>query len=80
MYIYTSILWYVQDCFRQNFSICDYYDYNGNYQDSYFLGDQMEVTDNMVISNTYVGGDYLALYKFTDIYAQSYWSDPVPAK
>ncbi len=60
--------------------ICDYYDYNGNYQDSYFLGDQMEVTDNMVISNTYVGGDYLALYKFTDIYAQSYWSDPVPAK
>ena len=60
--------------------LCDYYDYNGNYQDSYYLGEQMEVTDNMVISNTYVGGDYLALYKFTDIYAQSYWSDPVPAK
>jgi len=60
--------------------LCDYYDYNGNYQDSYYLGEQMEVTENMVISNTYVGGDYLALYRFTDIFAQSYWSEPVPVE
>ena len=58
--------------------LCDYYGYDGTYQDSYMLGEQMTVTENMVISNTYLGGDYVALYRFTDIYNQHYWTLAVP--
>ena len=58
--------------------ICDYYDYDMNYQDSYFIGDQITVTDNMTISNTNVGnGSCHILYRFSDIYNQNYWSEPI---
>ena len=60
--------------------LCDYYRYDGEYQDSYFLGEPMTVTDNMEISNTYVGGDVIGLYRFTDIYNQIYWTPAVPQK
>ena len=55
---------------------CDYYSYDGTYQDSYYLGEQMTVTENMEISNTDVGDNYIALYKFTDIYNQPYYTEP----
>ena len=55
--------------------LCDYYSYDGTFQDAYFLGEQMIVTDNMEISNTGLGGDYMATYRFTDIYNQQYWSE-----
>ncbi|MBP5151902.1 MAG: peptidase C11, partial [Lachnospiraceae bacterium] len=58
--------------------LCDYYSYDGTFKDSYFLGEQMTVTDNMQISDTYLGSDYIALYKFTDIYNQSHWTSAVP--
>jgi len=55
--------------------ICDYYSYEGEYQDSYFLGDQMTVTENMEISNVDVGeGKVKVTYRFTDIYNQQYWT------
>ena len=55
--------------------LCDHYTYKGEYEDSYYLGDPMTVTDDMVISNVDVGeGTVKLLYKFTDIYNQSYWS------
>lgn len=60
--------------------LCDYYDYNGGYSDSYMLGDQLVVDGELAISNTYVGGDVLVLFRFTDIYGQHYWTDPVPAE
>ena len=51
--------------------ICDYYSYDMEYQDSYFIGDQVTVTDNMTISNTDVGnGSCHILYRFSDIYNQ----------
>ena len=53
--------------------LCDYYSYGGEYMDSYFLGEQMTVTDNMVISNVDVG-DVKVTYRFTDIYNQQYWT------
>ena len=62
--------------------LCDYYTYDGEYDDSYYLGEQMTVdTSKLEISNTEVGGGHkwLALYKFTDIYNQSYWTDALPA-
>lgn len=55
--------------------LCDYYDYNGNYQDSYYLGEQMIVTSDMQISNVVIeGGRLLTAYRFTDIYNQNYWT------
>lgn len=59
--------------------LCDYYSYDGTFDDSYYLGEQMTVTDEMTISNTYLGdGSEIALYKFTDMYNQAYWTEAVP--
>ena len=55
--------------------LCDYYGYDGSYQDSYMLGDTMTVTDSMVISDVYINAAQAnATYRFTDIYNQTYWS------
>lgn len=55
--------------------ICDYYSYNGEYQDSYLLGEPMKVTENMEISNVSVGDNNVRItYRFTDIYNNKYWS------
>ncbi len=61
--------------------ICDYYSYEGEYLDSYLLGEQMVVEDELAISDVYVDADAASLtYRFTDIYNQEYWSEPVPMK
>ena len=58
--------------------ICDYYGYDGSYQDSYFLGDPMTVTEEMEISNVDIGREYTyATYRFTDLYHQHYWTAPM---
>jgi len=58
--------------------ICDYYGYDGSYQDSYFLGEQMTVTADMEISNVEIGADSVcATYRFTDLYNQHYWTAPM---
>ncbi|MDO4489458.1 MAG: clostripain-related cysteine peptidase [Lachnospiraceae bacterium] len=55
--------------------LCDYYSYDGEYLDSYYLGQQMTVTDSMEISNVYVDdGPVNITYKFTDIYNNCYWT------
>ena len=55
--------------------LCDYYSYEGTYQDSYYLGKQMTVSGTPVISNEDVGtGNVKLTYRFTDIYNQEYWS------
>jgi len=60
--------------------VCDYYTYNGVYEDSYYLGDTLVIKDpaDIRISNTYLGGDHLALYRITDIYNGEYWTETVP--
>lgn len=58
--------------------ICDYYSYEGEYLDSYMLGEQLVVEDELVISDVYVDEDAARLtYLFTDIYNQKYWTTPV---
>lgn len=58
--------------------ICDYCTYDGEYQDSYILGDTLTVSDNMRISNTDVGdGNIKIMYCFTDIYNQEYWTEAI---
>lgn len=56
--------------------VCDYYNYDGTYSDSYLLGEQMTVSDDMKISYVDVGsGGVVISYRFTDIYNQEYWSE-----
>jgi len=59
--------------------ICDYYSYDGEYLDSYMLGDQLIVDGELVISDVYVDADAANLtYLFTDIYNRQYWTAPAP--
>ena len=58
--------------------VCDYYTYDGEYLDSYYLGEQMTVTEDMEISNVDVGdGEIKITYCFTDMYNQEYWTEAI---
>ena len=58
--------------------ICDYYDYEGNYQDSYLLGEKMILGKSIEIANTDVGiNNCRATYCFTDLYQQNYWTPAI---
>ena len=56
--------------------ICDYYRYDGSYDDSYLLGERLTMSgdmDSLTIANTDVGnGDVHMTYCFTDIYGQKH--------
>ena len=59
--------------------VCDYYSYDGEYLDSYMLGDQLVVDGALEISDVYVDKSAAQLtYLFTDIYNQQYWTSPAP--
>ena len=59
--------------------VCDYYSYDGDYLDSYMLGEQLVVDGELTISDVYVDEDAANLtYLFTDIYNRSCWTNPVP--
>ena len=61
--------------------ICDYYTYDGDYQDSYFIGDTLEVNGTLEITNVRMGsGDVRVSYRFTDIFQQHYWTPSVDLK
>ncbi|MCQ2519774.1 MAG: clostripain-related cysteine peptidase [Lachnospiraceae bacterium] len=56
--------------------ICDYYTYEGQYVDSYYLGETMTVGDTMEIGNISIDKSKTkATYCITDLYQQRYWSD-----
>ncbi len=55
--------------------LCDYYGYDGSYQDSYYLGDPLTVpAGGLTVSDVYLSDTYSATYRFTDIYGQTYWT------
>ena len=55
--------------------ICDYYSYSGEFQDNYMLGDPMEVSEEMLISDVDLGdGNLRQSFRFTDLYQQHYWT------
>ncbi|MBQ7615089.1 MAG: peptidase C11 [Butyrivibrio sp.] len=60
---------------------CDLYGYDKTFNDSYYLGETMTVTkpmSEMVIKNLPIGDrDVYVTYRFTDIYGQNYWSNPL---
>lgn len=58
--------------------LCDYYSYDGTYEDSYLLGDPITVDGALTISDVPLEGETRASYRFTDLYNQHYWTPPVP--
>ena len=60
--------------------ICDYYDYDGNYKDSYYLGDAFTLGKTIELANVTINDDdhLIATYCFTDIYQEKYWTPKVP--
>ena len=59
--------------------LCDYYSYEGEYQDSYMLGEQYIYSGQPEISNVYIDESAaLATYRFMDIYQQEYWTQVLP--
>ncbi|MBQ9402557.1 MAG: peptidase C11 [Clostridia bacterium] len=60
--------------------VCDYYDYDGNYRDSYKLGKKITLGKKIDISNRPVEdrSKCRVTYCFTDIYQKQYWSPVAP--
>ena len=60
--------------------ICDYYDYDGNYNDSYLLGNAVKLGNTIEIENIKIDKpeNLKATYRFTDIYRQNYWTPVIP--
>ncbi|MCF0134328.1 MAG: peptidase C11 [Blautia sp.] len=58
--------------------ICDYYDYDRNFQNNYMLGEQLVVTGNLQIENRVIeGSGCLATYRLTDLYNNHYWTPTI---
>ena len=58
--------------------VCDYYSYEGKYENSYRFGDVMTYNGDHEISNVYIDKDAAtATYMFTDIYNREYWTPPM---
>jgi hypothetical protein len=55
--------------------VCDYYTYDGEYQNSYLMGDTLIYDGDITISDVYIDAERAnACYRFTDIYNQQYWT------
>ena len=58
--------------------LCDYYTYEGEYNDTYYLGEKYIATGDWVIENLSVGDlAYQMTYRLTDIYNNKYWTPSV---
>ena len=59
--------------------LCDYYNYDGSFNDSYYLGEQMTATGSWEIGNAPLGdGVYWQMcYRITDLYGGQYWTPTV---
>ena len=55
--------------------ICDYYNYDGTYENSYRYGKQHVYTGNEQVSDVYINAAKAeAVYRLTDIYGQKHWT------
>mgnify|MGYP002407703383 CR=1 FL=1 len=58
--------------------LCDFYSYDGEYSDSYYLGDRMIASGEWVIGNAPLdNAQFLMTYRITDIYGAHYWTPAV---
>jgi hypothetical protein len=58
--------------------LCDYYTYDEEYQNSYYLGEQIVVAGDLAVSNVHIGdARCMVTYRLTDIYNNAYWTPAV---
>lgn len=59
--------------------LCDYYNYDGTYSDTYYLGEQMTATEDWTIGNAPLGDgvNWQMCYRITDLYGGQYWTPTV---
>lgn len=58
--------------------LCDYYTYDGEYSDTYYLGEQYIATGEWTVENlALTNRDYQMTYRITDIYNNKYWTPSV---
>ena len=57
--------------------LCDFYDYDGNYQDSYKIGDEWTYSSSATLSYEDVGAKSKITYMLTDIYNSEYWTPSI---
>ena len=59
--------------------VCDYYNYDYTYNDSYKFGDELVYDGKLEVTDVTLpkGTKALATYRFVDIYGQEYWSEPI---
>ncbi|MEE1040686.1 MAG: hypothetical protein U0L10_08195, partial [Lachnospiraceae bacterium] len=56
--------------------ICDYYSYDGKYQDSYRMPKPVTVNGDLTVSDVLLPeGKVRLTYRLTDIYNQAYWTE-----
>lgn len=55
--------------------ICDFYSYDGKYENTYHLGDPITVGSGLIVSDVETGAEKTKItYRFTDIYNQNHWT------
>ncbi|MBQ6469929.1 MAG: peptidase C11 [Lachnospiraceae bacterium] len=58
--------------------ICDYYSYDGRFEEAYLLGETMTVNGDLTVSDvTLPEGDIIITYRITDIYDEEYWTEKI---
>ena len=57
--------------------ICDFYDYDKNYNDTYYLGEEFALSADPYLSNEDVGKPVSITYRLTDIYETEYWTPAI---
>ncbi len=59
--------------------LCDYYNYDGSFNDAYYLGEQMMATGEWEIGNAPLGDgvNWDMAYRITDLYGGQYWTPTV---
>jgi len=58
--------------------LCDYYTYDGQYENSYRLGEQITVSGALSVTDLALeNANVRTTYRFTDLYQQHYWSEPL---
>ena len=59
--------------------LCDYYHYDGTFNDAFYLGEQMTATGSWEIGNAPLGDNvnWDMTYRITDIYGGQYWTPTV---
>ncbi|MBN1775291.1 MAG: peptidase C11 [Clostridiales bacterium] len=58
--------------------LCDYYSYDEQFDDSYYLGDQMIADGELTVSYHPVGSnECMVTYRLTDMYNNAYWTPAI---